>query len=961
MEATNYNAMNIPQLRLLIANRRIQPGAARTKNDLIALLQEDDLKLGPLIIPQLTIPQRVVSPPRRAAIPVGLPTVQPQAASPPRTPPQQIRLPAMVPTAPRKVAAPIVPGITTTQVPIPQPGAATQVRMPVVPVTPQTQVRMPVVPVTPTQVRIPVVPVTPTQVQLATLAPTQAPQVRVPVVPFVGVRGAPAPTTLQRPGTPPAMPIFAQQPGSPTRMPIFGQQPITQRAPTAVRGLPGMVPPATAPTAVNIPFIPTGTLDGAIRRKLAGAQYQVYDPQWKRGYRFMSPAQMVNTGQLVGLFTSHQRYEHTDRQIIYLMEYLMTSPPNFIAEFATALGFRKLNASIDVYYNLLWFLNIARDPYAMNLDDAEKEYISGLTEAELLALLGPTYHGPTDKASLIFAALSGKSASRPDIIDIPRYPTVAAYAPSTVWKLAHNVYGLIDEENQVYSLYPPYVHVALQPPSVIETIIALANTANVDEFMTRFGIVAPTATARQLITAQDKVNYLMEEIRHYDPVFTRPQNQVPPPPLTNATKAQARATLAPYTLKEIVEAYEPMGRWGNRNGLIDVVREEGRGGSQWSWRHRYCNNDDTMNVIMADLHGDMDKDDPTDPTLSYGVQKNYRCYQASELAASWREDPEDHIFHFRVPDWVPATQGTAARIDPTTGAPLLRDFPIESIRQLRTLLQTPPAGYNVKELSAKVTEGLNAANNANILMRRLKTEYEAKPQDQQYVIQLYLAWLFVFGMWMRFWKGPGNAWPTEWVEGGGGGERCELGRRDEHVFIQQSIRTAISDAYEQYPGLKQWIENLPLLDYNFTTGEAQVATAGTTTIKTILDKIQLGDFCMAHGSDLILKTSYYLTANILNLKTGADFNGFIERMMPALFDIERQVVAYQLAQIKDRNRARERVIALEARLNDLGPANAPKPIPRQPPFNPNLIGRTGHTDPGIGYEIRFGNGDRGGF
>lgn len=78
--------------------------------------------------------------------------------------------------------------------------------------------------------------------------------------------------------------------------------------------------------------------------------------------------------------------------------YFMTQvEPKFIAELATGLGFRKLNATIDVYYNLLWYLNIARDPYKTGLTDSEITYISRLNTNKLVNILGPNYRGPHDQ------------------------------------------------------------------------------------------------------------------------------------------------------------------------------------------------------------------------------------------------------------------------------------------------------------------------------------------------------------------------------------------------------------------------------------------------------------------------------------------------------------------------------------------------------------------------------------
>jgi hypothetical protein len=689
-------------------------------------------------------------------------------------------------------------------------------------------------------------------------------------------------------------------------------------------------------------------MSAIIRNKLRNSTFDVYDFEWRQNYNIPNVGQIQRNKreavQLEGVLQTTLLVRNANGNRKYYIGYIMDSDPNLVAEIFTVFGLDRLKATIDVYYNLLWYLNVAHDATASRLTKEEISYISGLEEPELLNILGPRYRGPHDKASLIFAVLSGKSSPRPDIIDIPRYESVAVYPPNVVWLLAQKLYGIIDSDNEIISLYPPYVHVALQPPSGVEQIVSSVNENNVDQLAEQYGVVFRTENPIN-DNQRKKVKYFINEIKNYDVILTRPQNLMPPPILVDKTKDQIRNILSQYTLKEIVDAYEPIGVWENREGIIDVIGRENRGGSMWSWRHKYCNNDNTENVIMAEKHGDMDKDDPRDPTLSYGVQRNYRCYQVSELVAFFDVDinRNDDIFRFRVPDW------KKNAVNPTTGELDVEEFPIDSIRQLRRLLVNPPSGYQVNDLLDKVDEGLAAANDAAIRVRALKRYYdEDLTPEQQYLVRLYLAWLFTYGMWMRFWQGPGYRWPTEWIEGGGYKDLCEASRRDEHIFIQQSVRAAIIEQYEQSPLLKIWIENLPLLDYNFVTGQVKIATQGATTILTILNKIQLGDFCMAHGSDLILKTSYYLIASILNLKTGADFNAFINQMLPDLLNIERQIINNQLANIKNRGAASERVNALEARRNELL-----RPMPKQPPFDPTIVRKTGHTDPYIGYNIKF--------
>lgn len=955
MERINYQNLTIPELRLLATQRGIELGHQHLNRDeLIALLVANDTQRQPITAP----------------IAPGQPTLTATEYAQEAARADQVRyrtysLRQLQEQVAHRGLAARPEGLTKENLInlllqddatkrnelVEMAARAFGVQPTARPITPPRQPAAPVAPIAPQPTRtiartgtVPSPPASPRQVPRIPLVPAAA---RIPIVPIPTVV-----TTAQ--ARPPVQTVVP---------PV-----VRPRVVTPPRAVQPIVPPAPVPIPrPQMVVQPVDPLAQSIRQKLQGATYDVYDFEWKRrGAYYVNQDVLTDARQFRRIVQTYQKIELPNGDTMWVMEYLMTRvQPQFIAELATTLGFTQLNATIDVYYNLLWYLNVAQNPLARNLTTAEINYISGLTVEQSLALLGTNYRGPRDKAALIFAMLSGKSAPRPDQVDIPRYQEVATYSPETVWLLAEKLYNLIDEENRIFSVYPPYVQVALQPPSSIEQVIAFVTPANVDELMARYGIV--TAPQNVLATPQEKVTYFIKQIAEYDPVFTRQANPQPPPVLTGMNKRQIKNTLAIYTLAEIVDAYEPTGNWTTRRELHNLIHAEARDvGSKWSWRHRHCNNDDTMNIIEGDLHGDINKDNPQDPTLSYGVVGNYRCYQAGELSAAFREDTEDHIFHFYDPDFAKNT------IDKITHQQILQEFPTESIRQLRELLQNAPAGYNVRDLLARVQEGLTAATQATTALRRLRAEYDAKSDVEQGLIRLYLAWLFVYGMWMRFWRGPGTPWPVGWVEGGGGAELCQAGRRDEHIFIQNAVRTAITNEYEKaaYPGLRQWIEALPLIDYNFHSGEAKMAHAGATTIKTVLDRIQLGDFCMAHGSDLILKTSYYLIARLLGFATEGEFNQFIDVMLPVLVNIEQQVVANELAAIAAREQAardrairegkrfnldalrthevRNRIEALEARRTALA-----QPMPRQPPFRPTLVERTGHTDPGLGYRIQF--------
>jgi len=281
-------------------------------------------------------------------------------------------------------------------------------------------------------------------------------------------------------------------------------------------------------------------------------------------------------------------------------------------------------------------------------------------------------------------------------------------------------------------------------------------------------------------------------------------------------------------------------------------------------------------------------------------------------------------------------------IDPITNAPLIRNFPIESIEQLKNLLVNAPNGYyvrgllekitllknllvnapngyNVKGLLEKITMGLKVITTAAYKITLLKNEYDTFTPEQQYIAKLYLAWLFMYGMWMRFWKGPGNPWPIT-IE-------CRPEERDEHIFIQNGIRTVLIEAYEKDPKLKEWIESLVILYHNVYTGE--VILSRNPVINEI-KRVALGIQCQGMAAEPFIQTAYYMIMVLFNFNYIEQFNNFITEMMPIIFNIEKQVVDYQLAHIKNPHLKEVRIRVKVLR-------ELKKPIPKQPGFNPKII------------------------
>ena len=188
--------------------------------------------------------------------------------------------------------------------------------------------------------------------------------------------------------------------------------------------------------------------------------------------------------------------------------------------------------------------------------------------------------------------------------------------------------------------------------------------------------------------------------------------------------------------------------------------------------------------------------------------------------------------------------------------------------------------------------------------------------------------MFTYSMWMRFWKGPGYPWPLIKVNVRRESERNREQRsspeeRDEYIFIQDGVRSLIIEMYENDSVLNKWITELPTIYYDFETNDASCASH---TIKSILDQIALGEYCMGFGSDTILKTAYYYITALLDYSQGHAFDEFIAQSLPRLQDLEYRSVTGQLQAVSTPG---TRLHVLNNRLHILH-----EPIRQQQSFNP---------------------------
>ena len=405
-----------------------------------------------------------------------------------------------------------------------------------------------------------------------------------------------------------------------------------------------------------------------------------------------------------------------------------------------------------------------------------------------------------------------------------------------------------------------------------------------------------------------------------------------------------------------------------------------------------CSNDDSYDVMAGmtkkqarDEQRQISKISPSknDPTLVY-MPKIYgarrRCFLVSELMSSFRGT--ENGFEFLDPDYVDPSgtygSGRVAVMDPTTGKPLERAFPNVMIKQLFSHLKgrkrNRDRGYiqnstfyekgdetrnsytldRLVELHDVMLRGMRErASNQAYLTSQVKLIREHPEWRNDLLI--YFGWMFLFAMWIRFWRGPGTLYPTRWKENREG--TCEYRQRDQHINIELSVHGELMLRLEkEHPQLDGYIKNLPFLHFEWSTGvitkpneETAMRLMGVWQLEGLIDKIQFGTFCMAQGTDILTGTAFVYLTEILKVPR--------ERMSELLVQVMRLLYQYEDFAINSRSRiveatadmaVDERQISLSTIADHRRILTVVEPGFIQPPLDLSDINETEHLMQGFG-------------
>ena len=186
----------------------------------------------------------------------------------------------------------------------------------------------------------------------------------------------------------------------------------------------------------------------SIKEKLATKEFEIYVPKDNIKISTLPPRPIFINMELTDFSATKMKINEVPEWIIGIL--MMTqdedSARGIVRRWLHTDG-SVTNLSIDEQINLIYYMTMSSNPLGSNLSFTEVYKLKYITNnQQLLDLLGNKYEGPTDKASLIFAILSGTSAPRPNVNDIPRYNLVKNYTTKVAWILATKLYNFLATE-----------------------------------------------------------------------------------------------------------------------------------------------------------------------------------------------------------------------------------------------------------------------------------------------------------------------------------------------------------------------------------------------------------------------------------------------------------------------------------------------------------------------------------
>jgi len=281
-------------------------------------------------------------------------------------------------------------------------------------------------------------------------------------------------------------------------------------------------------------------------------------------------------------------------------------------------------------------------------------------------------------------------------------------------------------------------------------------------------------------------------------------------------------------------------------------------------------NGNTKNLVSDEIRSDVDKTDPSNPTICFGSRQKFCIYQFDELSRSFGfYGEEDQFFKFAIPD-----ENMAPFLEEDIGR--LHDF-IDALvyRELDSVEPINIEPYII--LLSKINEGVGWIAESKTIMGRNVLTYRSFLPDEKESAKKFFIWLFTFGMHLRGWD-----FDLPWA----------YIYKKEHTLEQEKIveRSAQwrNDFLEPFPYyLKDFLLNLPCIKYDWESGKETIAHIPSWTRRNVcpgyLDfifcEIMKGKYCQGDASDIFIQSGYFFMRKILGFDNDR-INELIQKEYP---------------------------------------------------------------------------------
>ena len=354
------------------------------------------------------------------------------------------------------------------------------------------------------------------------------------------------------------------------------------------------------------------------------------------------------------------------------------------------------------------------------------------------------------------------------------------------------------------------------------------------QLMDLLGIEWHYHTASVVSEASMKIGVILNNLPHYAHILTR--GNLPAyslEQLATLSNEEITAYLNKLKDREIIDLYGAFIPYNilTRRDSIEILTIRIKSEKFFIPWHKQFAKVNPRRSINSETTLSNDVTDATIPMIGYGTLLRYTTYELAELEGAFHKDDSTGIMAFRRPDNY-KTRFTLAEIKFL--AKFIRSYPEATL------------------LSAQITKVFNYLGNSENYVNEMRLELAALSKEDQALVLEFLRSLFVTGMYMRRWRGPGHPYPYS-----AQAATCNL---DPEAVVRNNLIIGNEIIGKMSHNAKTFVNGLRII--NFTpAGEIEV---GDIEFSTLWNGIVQGTACIRIASTKFLATAQYYREKLFN-------------------------------------------------------------------------------------------------